>query len=94
MPAARLRADGGTGGRAAGPTMSRRTAARRAATLQLALVAILTGLMLVLLGGGGAEQRETPQRRTYRPATELERQQREAELLREEMDRLWEQRQR
>ncbi|MEU5938629.1 hypothetical protein ABZ807_05475 [Micromonospora sp. NPDC047548] len=74
--------------------MIRRTAARRAATLQGALTAILIGLMLVLLGGGGADRREPPHRTTHRPSTELEQQQRDAELLREVMDRLAEQRQR
>ncbi|MEV0725990.1 hypothetical protein AB0I37_24830 [Micromonospora purpureochromogenes] len=66
----------------------------RAAVIQMALVSVLIGVMLILLGGGGAQRREHPkQPTTYRPATEAERRQAEVDRLREEMDRLWEQHQ-
>lgn len=55
----------------------------RSAAVQAAVVAVLVGVMFVLLASGGADRhRSVPQHRTtYRPATEQERQQAQADQL-------------
>lgn len=65
---------------------------KRATIVQLSAATALLGLMLVLLAGGGAPRRPEPLM-NLRPATEQERRDTDRDQLREEMDRLWQQRQ-
>lgn len=60
---------------------------RRTIITQVALATILVGLALILVGGAPRRPRPEPVW-SVRPATELERQEADRQLLIEEMDRL------
>lgn len=61
----------------------------RAAIAQAAVAAVLVGLMLILLGGGGAGRRVPAGHVTLRPAIEEERRQYDRDLVERELDRMW-----
>lgn len=56
------------------------------------MAAIIVGVLLMLAGMEPPPRPPEPAR-SFRPATEQEKRQQDAELLREEMDRLWRQHQ-
>ena len=61
----------------------------RAAALQAAVVLIVAGLLIALAGMAPRRSRPTPVT-TWRPATEQEQRQHDADRLSEELDRLQE----